>query len=96
MTQSPKPDAVEAVAKAIYESLFVDDWTGGRGIEAELYRDAARAAITSYSAKPAALDWLHVAKSAGEHGIRYRTNKALEMFLAVVYASSPAGDDANG
>ena len=39
--------------------------------------------------KPAAapLDWLKVAKLAGEHGIRYRTNRALEQFLAALSPS---------
>lgn len=40
--------------------------------------------------------WLAIAKSAGKHGIRYRTNSALEAFLADVAAATPntqpAGD----
>lgn len=30
------------------------------------------------------LDWRAVAKAAGEHGVRYRTNAALERFFAAV------------
>jgi UDP-N-acetylglucosamine transferase subunit ALG13 len=41
----PSDQEVEKVARAIYESVFADDWTGGDGIEAEQYRQAARAAI---------------------------------------------------
>jgi hypothetical protein len=36
------------------------------------------------------LDWLKVAKSAGKHGIRYRTNAALVDFLNDV--STPSSD----
>lgn len=39
------------------------------------------------------VDWLTVAKSAGTHGIRYRTNQALEAFLteiAAALSSAPA------
>ncbi|WP_257541215.1 hypothetical protein [Sphingobium sp. CFD-1] len=49
-----------------------------------------RQALTSSPAAEAepvagdALDWLKVAKLAGEHGIRYRTNRALEQFLAAI------------
>ncbi|MDF2621801.1 MAG: hypothetical protein K0S00_4460 [Xanthobacteraceae bacterium] len=36
-------------------------------------------------------DWLQVAKLAGEHGIRYRTNRALERFLSdILSALEPA------
>lgn len=31
--------------------------------------------------KPTAADWIAIAKAAGEHGIRYRTNSALIAFL---------------
>jgi len=46
-TPSPVADEalVEQVAKAIYESQFVGEWTGGRGAEAELFRQSARAAL---------------------------------------------------
>lgn len=33
------------------------------------------------------LDWLLVARMAGEHGIRYRTNKALVQFLLAIKRS---------
>ena len=42
-------DLVERVARAIYESIFADEWVGGKGIEAEQYRQAARAAIEAQS-----------------------------------------------
>jgi hypothetical protein len=32
-------------------------------------------------------DWLQVAKLAGEHGVRYRTNRALERFLSDIRAA---------
>lgn len=42
-------------------------------------------------------DWLAVAKAAGKHGVRYRTNRALEAFLSDIAASlasdaSPRGE----
>lgn len=33
-----------------------------------------------------AKDWLAVAKAAGQHGVRYRTNRALEAFLSDIRA----------
>ena len=36
------------------------------------------------AAEPAEYDWLAIARLAGEHGIRYRTNTALEQFLAAL------------
>lgn len=36
---------VEEVARAIYESQFADQWVGDCGIEANLFRQSARAAI---------------------------------------------------
>lgn len=35
----------ERVAAAIYESIFADKFPGGRGIEADQYRQAAKAAL---------------------------------------------------
>lgn len=34
------------------------------------------------------LDWVRVAKLAGEHGIRYRTNAALAAFLSALLTPS--------
>ena len=36
-------------------------------------------------------DWLNVARLAGEHGIRYRTNRALEQFISALppFLSTP-------
>lgn len=34
------------------------------------------------------LDWLKIARLAGEYGIRYRTNRALEQFLAAIVITS--------
>lgn len=38
-------ELIEAMARAIYESQFVDEWSGGDGIEAEQFRQCARALI---------------------------------------------------
>lgn len=38
-------ELIEAMARAIYESQFVDEWSGGDGIEAEQFRQCARAVI---------------------------------------------------
>lgn len=60
-----------------------------RGMEHEWYvaavvKDPIRAALEAALPLSGARvkDWLGVAKAAGEHGIRYRTNRALERFLA--------------
>lgn len=42
------------------------------------------------TAKP--IDWLKVAKLAGEHGIRYRTNRALEQFLTALSTEAGSGE----
>lgn len=39
------------------------------------------------------LDWVGVARSAGLHGIRFPTNKALEAFLADINFEVKSGDD---
>lgn len=41
-----------------------------------------------------ALDWRAIAKLAGEHGVRYRTNTALEQFLAAIRLLSQGGGKA--
>jgi hypothetical protein len=37
----------EHVAREIYESQFADEWQGGDGVEAALFRQSAQAAITA-------------------------------------------------
>lgn len=62
--------------------------------EAGDYR-RARAALAGETAdiQPAKIhDWVKVAKSAGEHGIRYRTNSALESFLFDIIPTILAGE----
>jgi len=38
-------ERIERVARAIYESIFVDEWLGGASLEAARSRQAAQAAI---------------------------------------------------
>ena len=55
-------------------------------LRSEAWRLASPAPVSPTPASVAgeALDWLKVAKLAGEYGIRYRTNRALEQFLAAL------------
>lgn len=45
MEANVSDELIEAMARAIYESQFVDEWSGGDGIEAEQFRQCARAVI---------------------------------------------------
>lgn len=45
MEANVSDELIEAMARAIYESQFVDEWSGGDGIEAEQFRQCARALI---------------------------------------------------
>lgn len=47
------------------------------------------ASVSSASAEPRALDWRLIAKAAGEHGVRYRTNTAMAKFLAAIASPEP-------
>jgi hypothetical protein len=40
-------------------------------------------------------DWLAVARAAGQHGVRYRTNRALEAFLSEIRACLAAEEQAD-
>lgn len=43
---------------------------------------------------PVKLDWRAIAKAAGEHGVRYRTNSALMAFFAQIGLTQPQADAA--
>ena len=45
MEANVSDELIEAMARAIYESQFVDEWSGGDGMEAEQFRQCARAVI---------------------------------------------------
>ncbi len=47
-------------------------------------RDPTTGELNGTDAAPDGLDWKLIAKAAGEHGIRYRTNTALAQFLAEI------------
>jgi len=47
------------------------------------------ASVSSASEEPEALDWRLIAKAAGEHGVRYRTNTAMAKFLAAIASPEP-------
>ncbi len=85
-------DDVEQVARAIRPYLC--NVENGEDFEAALDAIAALNAREPGGEVAARVtDWLGVAKSAGEHGIRYRTNAALERFLAEIaplYRHPPA------
>jgi hypothetical protein len=49
-----------------------------------LYASPTLATVAAGDDEGVALDWRAVAKLAGEHGVRYRTNTALEQFLAAI------------
>lgn len=51
----------------------------------------ALATVAAANDEEVALDWRAVAKLAGEHGVRYRTNTALEKFLAAIRLLSQGG-----
>lgn len=57
----------------------------------ELQGHVSIASKSPPSCAPGEVDWRKIAKLAGEHGIRYRTNTALLKFLA---ALCPQGLDA--
>ena len=54
----------------------------------------ARAAIAAMQQAPVKLDWRAIAKAAGEHGVRYRTNSALMAFFAQIGLTQPQADAA--
>lgn len=53
--------------------------------------NALPATVSAANDEGVALDWRAVAKLAGEHGVRYRTNTALEKFLAAIRLLSQGG-----
>jgi hypothetical protein len=78
-----------------FERMIMEDMLNG-ALSAKavgnLLQDAAFAMVNT-SPAPAAdgqmvkvEDWLAVAKAAGQHGVRYRTNRALEAFLSDIRA----------
>ena len=62
------------------------DWAGGANPHA--FCDSATSGqVQEWSA--GAADWLKIAKAAGEHGVRFRTNRALISFLNEIGSTSP-------
>lgn len=51
----------------------------------------ALATVAAANDEGVALDWRAIAKLAGEHGVRYRTNTAFEKFLAAIRLLSQGG-----
>ncbi|WP_409788149.1 Lar family restriction alleviation protein [Sphingomonas pseudosanguinis] len=51
---------------------------------------AARAAPPAIDREAVQLDWRLVAKLAGEHGVRYRTNRAFEQFVTAILSTLSA------
>lgn len=68
-----------------------DNSNGNPGaIREAIIREVKAAALPKPTPVEAgALDWLRVAKLAGQFGIRYRTNTALEQFLAALSETLP-------
>lgn len=78
-------------------SFIVSHWSGAACVECLKckargpYENTKEVAITAWNTRlasqadqGAALNWSLIAKLAGEHGIRYRTNSALEKFLSAI------------
>ena len=51
--------------------------------------EAHEAALAAMQQAPVKLDWRAIAKAAGEHGVRYRTNSALMAFFAQIGLTQP-------
>lgn len=66
----------------------MDVWAATHSPETAPPKPAYLALASQRALVEADLDWLAVAKAAGEHGIRYRTNKALVQFLNTLAALS--------
>ena len=82
-------DVVERISRAVHEFLcrrdimqYLDNDEDCEGI--------ARAALAAMQQQaPVKLDWRAIAKAAGEHGVRYRTNSALMAFFAQIGLTQP-------
>lgn len=68
-----------------------------RKLGVHLNQDLAAAAEAETTKEPATeapgRDWLKIARAAGEHGVRYRTNRALSLFLDAVTDQPPPALD---
>lgn len=91
MEANVSDELIEAMARAIYESQFVDEWSGGDGIEAEQFRQCARALIPVIRAhlepneRMAEAGAIEAQKPAGWHSV-YRN------IWRAMLAASPIGE----
>ena len=91
-TPRPAPVELEERAREIWEKALSDESDPKGyvrvGCAPLIERAALRAIIAALSTAPAVdvkiTDWLAVAKPAGDHGVRYRTNTAIEAFLTEI------------
>ena len=92
--------ATEGEAEPVAFGWFEPYYPGIGGSLVDRFRKGAvkpfdwtQRAFPLYASPPSApagvkvKDWLAVAKAAGEHGVRYRTNRALEAFLTDIRSS---------
>ncbi len=90
VTQADREAAADYGAFRLFSGLASEGIREGRADNNDLVQAFARhrtQVLAGHRALVEAdLDWLAVAKIAGEHGIRYRTNKALVQFLNAVAA----------
>jgi len=81
----PMQDMASSAARAVIDGIRAD--------MESLEPDAPKVASDTGAGN---LDWRRIAKLAGEHGIRYRTNAASEKFLEALATPTDATDGATG
>ena len=108
--RTPSPAPVAVGGDVVERAVIVCPQCDGEGSYADGLDEAAcstdctrcgsngwivdRAALAAMRQAPVKLDWRAIAKAAGEHGVRYRTNSALMAFFAQIGLTQPQPDAA--